>query len=132
MCPPHSRPRSNFFSLSNILYYTWVGSARCVSSLFFEHKVDKSIKCPECYSGRPVTDKADYTGVLRHYIHFGNIPRYEKCDVCNVTVASPRDLSDCDTCPDHCADFLRYLSANRLSPWTEPEATIVGISTTRL
>jgi len=132
MCPSLSRPRPNFFSLSNILYHTWVDSARCVSALFFEHKTDRSIACPECYSAKSRTDKIIYAGVLRHYIHFGNIPRYEKCTVCNVILASTRDILDCDTCPNHRADFLRYLSANGLNPWTESEATILGITSTRL
>jgi len=132
MCPPLTRPRPNFFSLSNILYLTWVDSARCVLALFFEHKDNKSIECPECYSAKLGTDKVNYSGVLRHYIHFGNIPRYERCVSCNVIVAASHDILDCDTCSDHRADFLRYLSAHGLSPWTEPEATIVGISTTHL
>jgi len=130
MCPPLSRPRPNFFSLSNILYHTWIDSTRCVSALFFEHKNDRSITCPKSYSAKPRPDKTYYSGVLRHYIHFGNIPRYEKCAVCNVILASSRDLG------------LRYLSKlssrfstilvhARIKP-VDGEATIVGITFTRL
>jgi len=132
MCPPLSRSRPNFFSLSNLVYHAWVNSARCVSALFFEREDDKSIKCPECYSARPRTDHANYTGILRHYIHFGNIPRYEKCSACNVVIAAPGDILDCDICLNHRVEFLEYLATEGLAPWTTAEATIVGISTTRL
>jgi len=132
MCPPLSRPRPNFFSLSNIAYHAWVNSAQCVSALFFEREDDKSIRCAECYSARPTTDHANYTAILRHYIHFGNTPRFEECSVCNVVIAARGDILDCDICLNHRAEFLDYLSAEGLTPWTTAEATIVGISTTRL
>jgi len=132
MCPPLSRTRPDRFSLSNVLYHTWVSSARCVSSLFLENDDDKSIKCPECYSARPITDQASYTAVLRHYIHLGNPPRYERCSACNVVIACPGDILDCNICLSHRTEFLEYILAERLTPWTAPEATIVGISTTRL
>jgi len=132
MCPPLLRPRPNFFSLSNVLHHAWVNSARCVSALCFKREGDKLIKCPECYSARPSTDQVSYTGILRHYIHFGNTPRFEKCSTCNAVVAAPGDILDCDICLNHRADFLEYLSEQGLTPWTGLEATIVGISTTRL
>jgi len=70
MCLPLSGPRSNFFKLSNIVYH--IDSTHCVLSLFFQHKDDKTIVCPECYSAKTGTDKTSL-GIFRHYIHFGNI-----------------------------------------------------------
>jgi len=113
-------------------YEAWVRSSCCVSSIFFEHREDKSIECRACYLNLPRSNQELYRAVSRHYINFGTLDRVEECSTCNSRIGVTRPINSCGICPVIRARFLTYLHEEEERPWEDPESTIVGINTIRL
>jgi len=132
MCPPFRTPHSpdNLSSRFSV-YRNWVNTARCAVSLFFEHRETKVIKCPECRSAEGPATRADYSVVLRHYLHFGFLDAFERCSACRVQLASTGDIQACPVCREERPQFLDFLSRRGLHPWTGVEPTVVAISSSR-
>jgi len=112
-------------------YRNWVNSARCITSLFLEHRRTKIIKCPQCRSAEGSANRPIYSLVLRHYLHFGFTDAFKRCSACQVKLASTGDVRGCSLCREEQPLFLDFLSRQGLRPWTETEPTIVALSTSR-
>lgn len=134
MCPvhPRSRPSVDARILAVSPRNLWLQSACCVSSLFFQHRESRAVKCPECYASTPAENKEQYLGVLRHYIHLGFPERFETCSVCSVQTTTLRGLATCPECLAVLEKFIVYLDTTGEQPWSESESTIIGISSARL
>lgn len=136
MCPRHSTPRPSIddrLLAIDIPRATWIQSARCSTSLFYQRTDDGRARlCPECYTTLAATDKETYYAAIFHYIHFGPLEQYEKCYSCDIQLATPRDLGDCPDCSENLDDFIDYLENSGDQPWLAEDRTIVGISRVRL
>lgn len=131
MCPrrPVSESPSQLALLESPTYVNWVASARCVIALFRRHLTTRTLVCDDCYQTLTPRRISLHEHVIRHYIVLGDNPEFEDCAYCaRVLVATvPVRNATCGVCPRILAGFLSYIARHELTPYNDPDATVVCI-----
>lgn len=112
----------------DLAFLTWLRSARCVTALYYTRENAELIKCIKCKSTKSPDSQAQYSGIISHYLHFGNSFNPKKCDTCRVSLAAQRNIRDCDFCPRSIEEFVVQLVRSKDHPWHNLEPTIIILS----
>lgn len=112
----------------------WVATARCVVANFRRHLIHRTIICEGCFASLQPQRQCLYERVVRHYIKIGNDPADERCYSCDraLTGTVPVREATCGVCPNALSGFLAYIARHRLTPYDDPESTVVVIREFRL
>lgn len=131
MCPglPPNIPRASLDASPHVPPAGWISSARCTTATFRQHLTTHSTLCNNCYSALTLRRRNLYEHVIRHYIVLGNNPRYEQCTSCShiLVATTPVREATCGECPRILIGFLTYVTRHGLTPFNDPEPTVVVI-----
>lgn len=131
MCPrlPSSNSTESTATRELTVITEWAATACCVIAILRRHLVSRIIICDNCFARLRPQRQCLYERVVRHYIKLGNYPAEERCSLCGRELAGivPVRGATCGVCPNALSGFLEYIARHRLTPYNEPEPTVVVI-----
>ncbi|KYN33182.1 hypothetical protein ALC56_12515, partial [Trachymyrmex septentrionalis] len=77
------------------------------------------------------TIKRSY-GIIFIWALYSLPERFKSCNACSVLTVTRHAVASCPDCPEVLERFVDYLERAREQPWSDPESTIVGVSSARL
>lgn len=131
MCPglSHANLQASPDAPPRVPPAAWIASARCTIATFRRHLTTHNILCNNCYSILAPRRRNLYERVIRHYITLGDNSRYEQCTSCSrvLVATAPVGEATCGECPGILTGFLAYIIRHGLTPYNEPEPTLIVI-----
>lgn len=131
MCPRLPAPNSTESNATRELTVIaeWTATACCVIATFRRHLVSRIVICETCFTRIRPQRQCLYERIVRHYIKLGNYPAEERCILCDRELAGTVPVREaiCGVCPNALSGFLEYIVRHRLTPYNDPESTVVVI-----